>query len=225
MLPHDAWATRQGIPYTRAVLLECEPDPDGRLPVYTSDQSWPADTIRYASGLGYEPSMNTAGVPAVGASILSNPEQLWHHLTLAFVSHQDPLVLEDWRACRQILLQDLGPAKWPAPRFCYTILHVVEAEHLLLLSRRHDEMTDWLARQIARSFDTFISLAEAGQIVSWVMAEGTGKGCRLRSVIRSGSELVIAGRWGRGRRTALQAGEPGGAKLEVRLPRSPQGAV
>lgn len=72
MLPHHAWATRQGIPYGRAVLVECELDPDGRLPVYTSDQSWPADTIRYASGLGYEPSVDTAGVPAVGASILSN---------------------------------------------------------------------------------------------------------------------------------------------------------
>jgi hypothetical protein len=208
---------RQGVPYSYAVLLECEPDGGQWLP--STDQAWPTDALRHASTLGFEPVVCGDGLPLIGPTLLATPDVLWHNLTLGFATRAEVELRNAWAPCRDVLLESLAPNTWPAPPSCETILHVTEGDYLLLLTRSSAALQQWLARQVATLLAATLSYADAEQIATWCLAEAVGVGIHLKDVTRDG-ELLLRGRWGRPEWTPLRAGDPPGDRFEVRLKRA-----
>jgi hypothetical protein len=209
------------------VLLECEPEGEQRW-VPTSEQRWPADAIRTASALGFEPRLNQEGVPLVGAGILTAlPEHdqraCWHYLSLGFTNEQGSMQASAWAECRAVLLQSLMPSRWPGPHRCDTLLVVTEADYLVLLTRSNADLHAWIAKLVRVSHD--LAPGDSAEVAAWLMREALSAGVCLEAVNSHGKTLRILGHWGRAAEVGLEVGEPAGDRFAIDLPRSGAHAV
>ena len=201
--------------HKQAVVLELEPEGPDRFK-YTSDQTWPADAIRYASTLGYELTISRSGLPIADQLLLRAPDQGWHHLTLAFGEHLAARSLTEWSDTRESLLQNLAPEHWPAPNECDAILHVGDTDYLQFLARSELLLQSWLAYQVALWFSD-LAADESTSISRRLINDAVGVGARLQRLDRTPSGLRLVGHYGRGRRTLLRAGKEKGAAFQIDL--------
>jgi hypothetical protein len=201
--------------YDDAIVLELEPEGPDEFN-YTSDQTWPADAIRYASTLGHELAISRSGVPIATGALLGLPDQGWHHLTLAFGDNLGVPSRADWSNAREAILNNLAPEHWPAPESCDALLHVADTEYLLLLARNQSLLRLWVGHQIGLRFAD-LTPRQTTVLSDRLLDAALGIGVRVESLEQTRAGLHVVGRWGRGRHTLLRAGADTGGAFRVDL--------
>lgn len=226
-----AWPTSPLVDQVAAVPLEVEPEwwvADAPPVLNTYEQTWPSDVARAASRVGCEVSFSIAGVPQVGRGLLvENTKWFWHHLTLGLLQPGSwPGDLELWRQHRQRLLANLSPDAWSAPQECNAVIHVAEADYILILTPHRALVESWIAGQLAIVLDVKqpdgpSANAVLSALARWIMTEAGDRGVRLTEVaVEAGGDgvaVIARGMWGRGRDTLIPIGDVEGPAFERRF--------
>ena len=228
LMPNDAWSPAIRVEYSQGVLLEY--DLEGALTGHRDwrdahNQDWPADTEENARLAGVL-VRTEARLPVVMRDVASVPrDNTIHYLSVAFSGPRRTISLEAWAEVREAIVSDYLPTSWPAPAGCDALLHMFEASHAVLLSRRSDLTRSWLTDIVERRLpwrgaNPPRPAAEA--VAAWVLANGNDIGVRISSaqllLAASSREVLIEGAWGRAEDAAISAGQSGGAALAIRIP-------